>query len=151
MGERVTDAPKRMARISGGVFRMGSGGFYPEEAPVRDVAVDDFWIDERPVTIAQFRRFVRATGHQTTAEQSPVPGDYPSIDPDLLVPGSLVFRQTRGPVSLDDHGACGHWTPGACWHRPLGPGSDVVGLERHPVVHVTHADALAFARWAGKS
>lgn len=41
---------------------MGSARFYPEEAPVRTVRVDPFWIDETPVTNAQFARFVEATG-----------------------------------------------------------------------------------------
>ena len=40
---------------------MGSEDFYPEERPVRRVSVDGFWMDETPVTAAQFRRFVRET------------------------------------------------------------------------------------------
>ncbi len=39
---------------------MGDERFYPEERPVREVSVDGFWIDERPVTVAEFRRFVKA-------------------------------------------------------------------------------------------
>src|SRR4051794_29896886 len=46
-----------MAWISAGSFFMGSAEFYPEEAPVRPVEVDGFWIDEHPVTVAEFRRF----------------------------------------------------------------------------------------------
>ena len=34
-----------MKQISGGTFVMGSNDFYPEEAPVRTVAVQDFRID----------------------------------------------------------------------------------------------------------
>ena len=34
---------------------------------------------------------------------------------------------------------------------PKGPGSNVGGRERHPVTHVAHADATAYAEWAGKS
>jgi formylglycine-generating enzyme required for sulfatase activity len=41
---------------------MGSEAFRIEEAPVRDVAVDGFWIDSHDVTNAQFERFVRETG-----------------------------------------------------------------------------------------
>jgi formylglycine-generating enzyme len=91
-----------MRWIPGGEFRMGSESFYPEERPVHRVQVDGFWIDERPVTVAEFRRFVKETGHKTVAEQSPDPADYPDADPDLLVPGSLVFRRTPGPVDLRD-------------------------------------------------
>jgi formylglycine-generating enzyme len=150
-GEPVAAAPKRMVRLAAASFEMGSEEFYPEEAPVHRVHVDGFWIDERPVTVAQFRRFVRATGYRTTAEHPPAAEDYPDADPRLLVPGSLVFCQTAAPVSLDDHTAWWQWTPGACWHRPAGPGSGILGLEQHPVVHVTHTDAHAYAQWAGKS
>ena len=63
-----------MAWIPGGTFRMGSDDFYPEERPVHDVTVDGFWMDDHPVTVAEFRRFVKATGHVTLAEQPPEPG-----------------------------------------------------------------------------
>lgn len=140
-----------MVWIDGGEFLMGSEGFYPEEAPVHRVAVSGFAIDEHPVTVAEFRRFVVATGYVTVAERPPSAADYPDADPELLVPGSLVFHQTDGPVDLRDFRNWWEWTPDACWRRPEGPGSNVGGRERHPVVHVAHADALAYAEWAGKS
>ena len=40
-----------MTWIPGGSFAMGSEDFYPEERPVREVAVDGFWIDVAPVTV----------------------------------------------------------------------------------------------------
>ena len=46
-----------MTWISGGTFAMGSEDFYVEERPVHRVTVDGFWMDERPVTAADFRRF----------------------------------------------------------------------------------------------
>ncbi len=52
---------KHMVWVSGGMFLMGSNDFYPEERPVHRVAVDGFWIDDHPVTNAEFRRFVKAT------------------------------------------------------------------------------------------
>ena len=85
-----------MQWIPGGTFRMGSDDHYPEERPVHEVTVDGFWMDEHQVTVAEFRRFVKATGHVTVAERPLEPADYPDADPDLLVPGSLVFRPTRG-------------------------------------------------------
>jgi sulfatase modifying factor 1 len=81
---------------------MGSEDFYPEEQPVHWVKVDGFWMDAHPVTNAEFRRFVKATGHMTVAECAPDAASYPDADPDLLVPGSLVFRPTSGPVGLRD-------------------------------------------------
>ena len=52
---------KNMAWIPEGTFLMGSDEFYPEERPVHPVSVDGFWMDEHPVTVADFRRFVKAT------------------------------------------------------------------------------------------
>ena len=51
-----------MTWVPGSSFRMGSDDFYPEERPVRRVEVDGFWMDDHPVTVAEFRRFVAATG-----------------------------------------------------------------------------------------
>jgi formylglycine-generating enzyme required for sulfatase activity len=139
-----------MAWIPGGSFLMGSEEFYPEERPVREASVDGFWMDVHPVTVAEFRRFVKATGHVTVAERTPERAEYPDADPRLLVPGSLVFRPTRGPVDLRDFRNWWAYAPGACWRAPEGPGSDVYTRARHPVVHVAYEDALAFAAWAGK-
>jgi formylglycine-generating enzyme required for sulfatase activity len=139
-----------MRWVPGGPFLMGSEDFYPEERPVRTVEVDGFWMDEHPVTVAEFRRFVKATGHITMAEQAPDPADYPDADPDLLVAGSLVFTKPPGPVRLDDVHNWWDWVPGADWRHPEGPGSTLHGRDRHPVTHVAHADATAYLAWAGR-
>src|ERR1700743_429852 len=104
-----------MVWVPPGQSGMGSADSYPEERPVRRVAVDGFWMDEHPVTVAEFRRFVKATGHVTWAELAPEPADDPGTDPELLVPGSLVFHKTGGPVSLNDVHNWWAWTPGAQW------------------------------------
>jgi formylglycine-generating enzyme len=139
-----------MRWIPSGTFAMGSEDFYPEERPVRRVPVDGFWMDERPVTAAEFRRFVRETGYTTLAERPLDPTDYPDADPELLVPGSLVFRPTRGPVNLDDHRNWWEYVPGAYWKRPGGKGTTINGRDHHPVVHIAYEDAEAYATWAGK-
>lgn len=139
-----------MVRLDGGMFRMGSEAFYPEERPVHHVAVDPLWVDARPVTVRDFRRFVAATGHVTLAERPPDPALYPDADPALLVPGSLVFRKPPGPVGLDDWQRWWAWVPGASWRSPGGTGTSTKGRDRHPVVHVAHEDAVAYAAWAGK-
>lgn len=136
--------------VPGGTFRMGSERFYPEEAPVHDVEVGGLWIDRHPVTTGDFARFVRATGHTTVAEQAPSAEDFPLADPDQLVPGSLVFSRPDGPVPLDDFRRWWAYVPGADWRHPEGPGSDLNGRARHPVTHVAHPDAAAYAEWAGK-
>jgi len=143
--------PEGMVRVEGGTYGMGSDEFYPEERPVHRVTVDDFWIDEHPVTAADFRRFVRDTGYTTVAERPLDPADYPDAEPELLVPGSLVFRKSSGPVSLDDFRNWWEYVPGAFWKKPGGPGTTINGRDRHPVVQVTYEDAEAYAAWAGKS
>jgi sulfatase modifying factor 1 len=149
----MVEAPVRqgMRWLPGGSFSMGDDRFYPEERPARDVSVECFWIDEAPVTVAQFRRFVRQTGYVTVAERPLDPADYPNADPGLLRPGSLVFRGTRGPVDLSDPRNWWQYVPGASWERPEGPGSDTYTRARHPVVQVALEDAEAYATWAGKA
>jgi formylglycine-generating enzyme required for sulfatase activity len=142
---------ENMAWIAGGCFEMGSSNFYPEEGPVHTVRVEGFWIDRTPVTNHQFSKFVKETGYRTVAEQSPDPALYPGADPALLQPGSLVFRP---PSRREDMRFWGDWwqyVAGACWFRP--DGLSQLGEDRmdHPVVHVCHADAAAYAQWSGKN
>jgi sulfatase modifying factor 1 len=146
----VLSTPQKMTRVEPGVLVQGCLEFYPEEQPVREVAVPALWVDEHPVTNAEFRRFVKDTGHVTVAERAPSADDFPDADPADLVPGSLVFTPTAGPVDLDDWQRWWRWQPGADWRHPAGPESTLHGLERHPVVHVAHEDAAAYAEWAGK-
>jgi sulfatase modifying factor 1 len=141
---------KDMVHVPGGLFSMGSDDFYPEERPVHKVHVDEFWIDERPVTANEFRRFVKSTGYLTMAERPPDPDQYPEAAPELLVPGSLVFHKTAGPVDLRDPSNWWAYVPGAQWRHPEGPGSTLHGRDRHPVTHVAPEDAEAYAAWVGK-
>jgi formylglycine-generating enzyme required for sulfatase activity len=139
-----------MVWIPGGTFRMGSENHYAEEAPVHSVTVDGFWMDQFQVTNAQFAMFVRDTGYVTVAERPPDPELYPDAPAENLVPGSLVFKMTKGPVNLRFVDQWWDWTPGACWRRPGGPGTNVRKRQRHPVVHIAYEDAVAYAEWAGK-
>jgi formylglycine-generating enzyme len=141
---------KNMARVPAGQFLMGSDTQYREERPAHWQSAGTFWVDQHPVTNAEFRRFVNDTGWITTAERAPDDADFPDASPGDLVAGSLVFQPTPGPVPLDDWRRWWAWTPGADWRHPLGPASGLGGLERHPVVHVSYEDALAYAAWAGK-
>src|SRR3954470_1779509 len=113
-------ALKNMVELPGGTFRMGSDRFYPEERPVREVSVDGFWIDRLPVTVAEFRRFVKATGYVTWAERPPEPDALPGGDPGLLLAGSPVFRKAEGPVDLRDFRNWWDWTPATRSRRALG-------------------------------
>ena len=70
-----------MAWVPGGTFQMGSDDWYPEERPVHPVSVDRFWMDEHQVTVAEFRRFVKATDYVTMAERPLDPAMYPDALP----------------------------------------------------------------------
>jgi formylglycine-generating enzyme len=139
-----------MVYLAGGNFLMGSNSFYREERPVRPAHVDGFWIDIYPVTNAEFRKFVDATGYVTYSERPPKPEMYPDADPALLVPGSLVFKKPDRPVSLRDNLAWWEYRVGADWRHPRGPQSSLAGRDDHPVVHIAYEDALAYAAWCGK-
>jgi len=125
-----------MAWIPAGFFRMGSSRHHPDEAPVRKVAVEGFWMDRHTVTNRQFSEFVEATGHVTLAEQDGA---------------SMVFGKPRR--SADPRNARNWWShvADASWRKPRGPATSLEGLWDHPVVHVSFGDAQAFADWAGKS
>jgi formylglycine-generating enzyme required for sulfatase activity len=129
-----------------------------DEKPAHLVKVVGFWMDETPITNQQFKEFVDATGYVTTAEKAPtleeimsqVPPGTPPPSPELLVPASLVFKPSDGPVPLNNSLTWWEWKPGANWKHPLGPESSITGKEDHPVVHVSWSDAVAYAKWAGK-
>lgn len=142
---------KDMLWIAGGTFTMGSDDHYPEEAPARPATVDGLWIDRAPVTNLQFTKFVKETGHVTSAERAPSAEDYPDAKPELLVAASTVFSPPTERVPLNDAYRWWAYVPGADWRHPEGPGSSLHGRERHPVVHVAFEDAEAYARWAGKA
>ena len=139
-----------MAPIAAGIFRMGSDAAYPEERPAHEVAVDSFFIDRYAVTNADFTEFVEATGYVTFAERPLDPALYPGARPELLVPGSAVFRTPSRSLRPRDLRDWWEYVPGANWRHPEGPGSSIEGREREPVVHVAFEDAAAYAAWSGK-
>lgn len=113
-----------MVLVPGGKFQMGTEDGMAFEAPVHDVTVKKFWIDEHEVTVGQFAEFVAATNYVTEAER---------------FGWSVVFDLKTGEWSRVD---------GANWRRPEGGESEVHSDE--PVVQVSWADANAYAKWAGK-
>jgi len=144
-------APAGMVWIPGGTFWRGSDDDrFPDARPVHQVELDGFWMDETPVTNERYAEFVKATGYITVAEQKPDPKDFPGVPPETLVAGSIVFSPPEQQVSLDEHLQWWKYVAGANWRHPEGPGSDLKGREKHPVVHVCWNDAMAYAKWAGK-
>jgi len=144
-------APAGMVWIPGGTFWMGCEDCeMPDALPAHLVTVDGFWIDQTPVTNAEFERFVKATKYVTIAERPPDPKDFPNAPPEMLVPGCAVFTPPPADVPLDDPLRWWRYVKGASWKRPEGPGSSVKGRESHPAVHIAWDDAIAYAKWAGK-
>ncbi len=137
------DADPRVDMVRlGGTFLMGDDGPLANpadgEGPVRSVDVAAFWIARGNVTNADWREFVEATGHRSDAEMygwsfvaAPLLGD------DTPVRGRVAGSPWWCAVD------------GADWAHPEGPSSDVSGRADHPVVHVSHRDATAYATWAG--
>ena len=117
--------PPGMVYIAGGTTQIGSNNGTPQEQPVFTATVKPFFLDIHPVTVAQFREFVDATGFKTQAE---VFGD------------SAAFSFKTGQWSL---------VKGADWQHPFGP-DEPAAADDHPVTQVSWNDAVAYCKWAGK-
>ncbi len=151
-----------MVWIPAGEFMMGASAkdetARSDEHPAHKVGLDGFWMDETEITNAQFAAFVKATGYVTTAERAPdweemkkqLPPGTPKPPPQVLVPGSLVFKQPSRPVALDNAANWWAYTPRASWRQPEGAGSSIAGKDNFPAVHISWEDAVAYAKWAGK-
>ena len=116
--------PAGMVRVPGGTFRMGIDDGFPFEGPSHPVTVRPFLLDRHEVTVREFARFIKATGYKTEAEKFGWSG---------------VFDAKQGRWTKGD---------GANWRHPDGPKTSAHPDE--PVTHVSHADARAYAKWAGK-
>jgi sulfatase modifying factor 1 len=155
-----TTAPAGMKWIPGGTFTMGTDDAKAlrNERPAHQVQISGFWMDEHPVTNAQFRKFVEATRYSTTAEKpvdwdelrKQLPINTPKPPPEKLKAGSLVFTPPDRPVDLQDLSRWWTWTSGASWRHPQGPDSSIDGKDDLPVVQIGWDDAVAYAKWAGK-
>lgn len=124
-----------LAGCEGPEARPGDG-----EGPVREMTVRAFAIGATTVTNRQFAAFARATAYVTTAERegwSFVP--VPLLPPARRASVVGVVPETPWWGRID----------GTTWRTPWGPGSDLTGLDEHPVVHVSASDAEAYCRWAG--
>ncbi|MDI1244679.1 MAG: formylglycine-generating enzyme family protein [Rhodoferax sp.] len=155
-----TNAPMGMALVPAGKFLMGSDHQLAQanERPTHQVRLASFWMDVTHVTNDQFAQFVAVTNYVTTAERKPdwetirvqLPPGTPRPDDALLLAGAMVFTGTASEVRLDDYGQWWTYMAAADWRHPQGPHSSIEGKGDHPVVQVSHEDAMAYAQWAGK-
>ncbi|HEX2556103.1 MAG TPA: formylglycine-generating enzyme family protein [Microvirga sp.] len=108
------------------------------EGPRRKVSLRAFALDAHAVTNARFAAFVAATGYVTEAERFGWSTVFRS-----LLPPDAPHPPSRGPTPW--------WVmvDGAFWAAPEGPGSTIEDRPDHPVVHLSWADAKAFAAWCG--
>ncbi len=123
------------------------GGGKEDTAPASEVKVKSFSISKTETSNKDFARFIEETGYVTVAERPWALNPGAPLNP----PSSLVFV---APKEYDPKRGSSQWwknVQGADWKHPEGPGSDLKGRENLPVVHVTIEDALAYAKWAGRS
>jgi sulfatase modifying factor 1 len=123
-----------MVRVATAEAELGSDRGYADEQPVLREKVGGFWIDATEVSNAQFTAFVAATGYVTDAERLGNAAVFASPATDAAASPSTWWKLQAG----------------ADWRHPEGPGSSIEGRANHPVVQVTRADALAYARWLGR-
>lgn len=118
-------APPGMVYVPGGFTQIGAEDGREWEKPVFWADVKPFYMDEHPVTVAEFRQFIQQTGYQTEAETF---GD-----------GAILDETSK------------EWTlkKGANWEYPQGK-DQTKALNNHPVTQVSWNDAQAYAKWAGK-
>lgn len=136
--------PIEQAGIPAGTYLMGDGtgdaNPMDGEVPRHPVTISAFRIDTTPVTNDAFAAFVAATGYRTEAETY----GYSAVF-------HLLVRASPDDVLGPAAGTPWWWgVRGADWAHPEGAASSWEGRGDHPVVHVSHTDALAYCRWAGR-
>lgn len=142
----ITGGPRgtagEMLLLDGGNFLMGAEpgeGFAADgEGPVREVIIRPFAIDACAVSNQRFAAFVDATGYTTEAERFGWSFVFAGLLPNDFPPTRALAEAPWWRV-----------VPGAHWRQPEGPHSSIADRIRHPVVHVSWNDAMAFCGWAG--
>lgn len=132
--------------IEGNQFFMGSnkledGLLEDYEYPSRKVVVKDFQICDTPITNKEFQLFVKDTKYITVAEKQ----GYSFVFEKLI----LKKDKRDYPYVL----GMPWWkkVTGSNWAHPYGANSSILGIENHPVVHVSLVDALEYCKWANTS
>ena len=136
-------APGQIAptvQIPATTFTMGTAGpmayLADGEQHLHEVAASSFEIGIHAVTNARFAEFIAATDYKTEAERFGWAFVFGGLLPD-------DFSPTRGVADAP------WWRQvyGASWAHPEGPQSTIADRQAHPVVQVSHNDALTFCEW----
>lgn len=132
--------------MAGGEFYMGDafgeGDAADGEGPQHRVEVSPYRIAATLVTNAQFARFVKETGHITTAEAAGTSAVF------HLAFDQVPQSRRTGRAQVVTGAPWWLAVEGASWRTPEGPGSNVGARQNHPVVHISWFDAQAYASWA---
>ncbi|KPA17854.1 Sulphatase-modifying factor domain protein [Candidatus Magnetomorum sp. HK-1] len=130
--------------IEEGRYIIGTKKPERHEKKRKKISLEDFYMGKFPVTNLLFSVFVNQTGYVTTAER---------LGYGMVYTGRFLKKINpntgRTAVVLNSALSCKKIS-GACWHRPLGIGSDLNQKRNHPVVMVSIEDAKAFAQWSKK-
>ncbi|OIV35359.1 hypothetical protein BIV57_21965 [Mangrovactinospora gilvigrisea] len=145
-GAAATEDPP-LIELPGGTFLMGCDDTSltmagDGEGPVREVSVGPFAVAATTVSNRQFAAFADATGYRTEAERFGTSFVFASFLPGALRKVAPRVASTPWWASVE----------GAYWRAPEGPGSTLDGEHPrwdHPVVHLSHNDALAYCAWSG--
>jgi formylglycine-generating enzyme required for sulfatase activity len=116
--------PANFVLIRSGEFTMGSPEGevnHQDNETQHQVRVSNFFISKFAVTVAEFRKFVEATGYRTDAE---------NIGSSIIV--------SNGEVKAAD---------GVNWRDGMSGSVRPQSEENHPVVSVTWNDAMAYCAW----
>jgi len=137
---------KGMVYFGGGEITIGLATGHQFEIPSFKTTIEPFFLDEHPVTVAQFREFIKATNYKTEADKfgNSLVWDKDSIIEDCSDKYHNPLNRTLEPI-------CQGWRikEGANWEFPFGRDKPKA-IDNHPVTQVSWNDAVAYAKWAGK-
>lgn len=111
----------QMVYVQGGSFTMGNNNGSNDEKPAHGVTLSSFYLAKYELTVGEFRKFINATGYQTTAETQGWSELWTGKD----------WDKRNGVTWQDD--ANGNRRP---------PGED-----NHPVTHISFDDADNYCAW----
>jgi formylglycine-generating enzyme required for sulfatase activity len=107
--ESINPPETSMVLIPAGEFQMGSNDGHDYEKPVHTVYLNAFYIDKYEVTNAQYKKFVKATGHKGPEGYSYVNGNWQNGFKPWTDPNFNGDDQPVGCVSWKDAKAYAKW------------------------------------------
>ncbi|MCU0335874.1 MAG: hypothetical protein MUF62_12680 [Chitinophagaceae bacterium] len=94
------------------VLRAGAAG------SALQLAVDSCWVSRQPISVADFEKFVMATGYRTSAEGRQSTAQLRRFFSSI---GLLPSADSAGPGSVWIQDGQPRWIAGASWRYPAGP------------------------------